>query len=93
MFGVRSSLLRLVDDDSFKLFFFVEEVGDVEERIAFEPDVDESRLHAGQDAHHASFVNVADDALMLFSTLDVELGDLVVFNDRDLLFASVDAND
>jgi len=47
VFGVRSALLRLVDDDSFKLFFFVEEVGDVEESVSFEPDVDESGLHAG----------------------------------------------
>ena len=47
MFGLLRALLRLVDDDALKLFFFVEEVGDVKERITFESDVDESRLHAG----------------------------------------------
>ncbi len=93
VFCVGSALLRLIDDDSFKLFFFVEEVRNVKERIAFESDVDEGGLHSGQDPHHASLVNVADDSLMLFSTFNVELSDLVVFNDRNFLFASVDAHD
>ena len=92
VFGVGSTFLRLVDDDSFKLFFFVEEVGDVKECVAFQSDVDESGLHSGQDPHHASLINVTDDSLMLFSTFDVELSDLVVFNDRNLLLASVDAD-
>jgi hypothetical protein len=93
VFRVRSALLRLVDYDSFKLFFFVEEVGNVKERIAFESDIDEGGLHSGQYPHNASLVNVTDDSLMLFSTFDVELSDLVVFNDRDFLLASVDAYD
>ena len=48
VFGVRRAFLRLVNDDSFKLFFFVEEVGNVKECIAFQSDVDESGLHSGK---------------------------------------------
>jgi len=50
-------------------------------------------LHAGQDAHYAPFIDVADDALVLFSTFDVELGNAFVLDDRDFLFFSVNTND
>src|SRR5262245_41426653 len=82
-------LLRLLD---LLFFFFVKEVRNVKERIAFESDVDESRLHAGQHFHHAAFVYVADDALVLIASLDVEFSHHVVFDYGDLLFASVDAD-
>jgi hypothetical protein len=49
-------------------------------------------LHTGQDPHHATFVDVADDSLVIFTALDVELGNSIVFNDRYLFLASVDAN-
>jgi hypothetical protein len=49
-------------------------------------------LHAGQDTHHATFVKVADDALILFAAFDVELCDAVIFDDRYLLFATVNTN-
>ena len=39
----------------------------------------------------SSAIFTKDDALVVFSTFNVELRDLVVFNDRNLLFASVDA--
>ena len=92
VFRVGRALLRLIDDDSFELFFFVEEVRDVQEGVAFKANVDESGLHAGQNPHHAPFVNVSDDSLVLFSAFYVELRDLVVFNDRNFLLASVDAH-
>jgi hypothetical protein len=71
--GVGRALFGFVDDDSFKLFFFVKEIRNVKKRVAFESDVYERGLHAGKHAHHAAFVNVADDSLMLFSTFNVEL--------------------
>ena len=37
-------------------------VGDVEERVLLEAEVDEGRLHAGQDARDAPLVDVPDDA-------------------------------
>ena len=37
----------------------------MEERGSFQPNVDESRLHAGQHLHHFAFVNVPDKILPL----------------------------
>jgi len=88
----RIALLRFVDDDPFELGFFIEEVGYIKERVAFLTDIDKGRLHAGQNAHHAPLVNVPDDALILFTTFDVELSDSFVFDDRDLFFATVHTN-
>src|SRR6266542_1545260 len=58
------TLLRFVNNDSLKLFLLIEEVGYVKKRIALKPDVNEGRLHSGQHAHDASFVNVADNSLI-----------------------------
>jgi hypothetical protein len=91
--GVGAFALRLVDDDALELLLLVEEVGDVEEGVALQPDVDEGRLHAGQHAHDAPLVDVADDALRRLAALDVELGDAPVLDDGDLLLAPVDADD
>jgi hypothetical protein len=49
-----------------------EDVAHVEKRIAVQPDVHESRLHAGEDACNFSFVNAADES-ELFFPLDVNL--------------------
>ena len=89
-FGI--AFLRLVDDDAFELGFFIEEVGNVEKRVAIQSDIDKGRLHAGQHAHDATFVNVADDSLILFTAFDVELGYSFIFDDRDLFFATVHTN-
>jgi hypothetical protein len=48
------------------------DVGDVQERRALEPDLDESALHAGQNARDASLVDVADEAARA-GALDVQL--------------------
>ncbi len=57
-------------------------VGDVEEGVALEADVDEGGLHAGEDARHPPLVDVADDAARPLP-LDVELGEAVVLEDGD----------
>ena len=90
--GFRIDLLGLIDDNAFELGFLVKEIGDVKKRIAFQSDIHEGGLHAGQHAHHAPFIDVADDALILFTAFDVELSDAIVFHDCDLLFFSVDTN-
>ena len=51
----------------------LEHVGDVEERVALEPEVDERRLHAGQHARDPALVDVADDAALRLA-LDEDLG-------------------
>ena len=91
--GVNLTLLRFVEYYSLKLFLLVEEVRDVEECIAFESYVNESRLHPGQHAHHTSFVDVAYNALVVLAAFDVKLGNFFVLDDGDLLFASVKAYD
>jgi hypothetical protein len=60
----------------------LEVVAHVEEGGLFEADVDERRLHAGQDARDASLHDVADHALVALA-LDVELGELAVLEQRN----------
>ena len=58
------------------------DVGDVQERGALEADLDERRLHAGQDASDLAGVDVADPAA-LERALDVQLLDRAVLDDGD----------
>ncbi len=69
-----------------------EDVGDVEERGLLVADVDEGRLHAREHPGHATLVDVADDALVFF-TLEVELGDVTVFHQRDAGLAARGVDD
>ena len=92
MLGIRSSLLGFVDDNPFKLFFLIEEIRNVQKGISFQAYVNEGRLHSRKNTHYATLIDVADDPLVLFSTLDVELGHLVVLDDCYFLFFSVDAD-
>jgi hypothetical protein len=52
------------------LFEIFEDVADVQEGIAIEADIDESRLHAGEDAGDFAFVDAADERELFFA-LDV----------------------
>jgi len=68
-------LLRL-----FIFFFFPNlrvdiDVIDVEKGGLFEADIDERRLHPGQDPRHAAFVDVSDNPFFR-SSFDQELLDL-----------------
>ncbi len=56
-----------------------QKVGDVEERIAFESDIDKCRLHAGQHAGHASFIDGTRQRVLVFA-LEVHFGALIVFH-------------
>ena len=47
-----------------------EYVADVQEGVAIETDVDESRLHSGKDAGDFAFVDAADEGELFFA-LDV----------------------
>ena len=90
--GFMIALPGFVDDDPFELGLFVKEIRDVKERVALQADIHKSGLHSRQHAHHASFVNIADDPLVLFAAFDIELGDSFIFDDRDFLFATVNTN-
>jgi len=52
------------------VFEIFENVADVEESIAIEADVNESGLHAGEDAGDSAFVDAADEGELFFA-LDV----------------------
>src|SRR5271165_1304405 len=53
------------------IFEVFEDVADVQERVSIQPNVDECRLHAGQDPRYFSFVDAADER-ELFLTLNVD---------------------
>jgi hypothetical protein len=54
------------------IFEIFENVGDVQESVAIEADVNESGLHTGEHAGDAAFVDAADEGEFLFA-LDVNL--------------------
>ena len=56
----------------------VDDVGDVEEAVALEAEVDEGGLHAGQHFRDPALVDVTDDAAVPLA-LDENLRDEVVF--------------
>jgi hypothetical protein len=69
--GSRSSggrrFVRVIVIVIFEIF---ENVADVQESVAIEADVDESRLHSGQDAGDFAFVDAADEGELFFA-LDI----------------------
>ena len=60
-FGAASPLCAVLPD-----------VGNMQESRAFQADIDEGRLHAGQHALHFADINIADDTA-LAAALDVQL--------------------
>ena len=75
-----------------ELFERVDDVGDVEEAVALEAEVDEGRLHAGQDLADAALVDVADDAPLPLA-FDEDFGDEIVFEDGHHGFVAVGGDD
>ena len=64
---------------------------DVEEAVLLEADLDERRLHPGQDVVDGAEVDVPGDRAAL-GPLEVDLGDAVVLDDGDALLADVDGD-
>ena len=62
---------------------------DVEKAVLLEADLDERRLHSGQDVVDGAEVDVAGDRAAL-GPLEIDLGDAVVLEDGDALLADVD---
>ena len=86
-FSSSSSRLELLE-----LLERVDDVGDVEEAVALEAEVDERRLHAGQDLRDPALVDVADDAALPLA-LDEDFGDEVVFENGHHGFVAVRGDD
>ena len=69
-----------------------DDVGDIEEAVAFETNVHKRRLHAGQDFRDTTLVDVADDAAVLFA-LDEQLSELIVLENGDTRFVAIRGDD
>ena len=65
---------------------------DVEEAVLLEADLDERGLHPRQDVVDRAEVDVPGDRTAL-GALEIDLGDLVVLDDRDALLAGVDRDE
>ena len=63
----------------FVLILQLHEVGDVEEGIAFQANIHECRLHAGQHPGYAAFVDGTCQGVFVF-TFQVDFCQLVVFH-------------
>ena len=79
--------MQLVRRLALVLFEVFDDVGDVEEGVALEPEVDEGRLHPGQDLRHAALVDVADDGAMP-RPLHPQLDDLPLIEHGDARLVS-----
>jgi len=62
--------LRRVPVVVIVIFEIFEDVADVQKRVAVQPDIDECRLHPGEHAGNAAFVDAADQRELFFA-LDV----------------------
>ena len=76
----------------FALELGADDLVDVEEAVLLEADLDERRLHPGQDVVDDAEVDVPGDRAAL-GPLEVDLGDAVVLEDRDALLADVDRDE
>jgi hypothetical protein len=85
--GRRSLITRrrkqvLVRLEAIELLERRDDVRDVEKAVAFETEINERRLHAGEHFRYPALVQIAHDAARAFP-LDEDLGDLIVLEDRD----------
>ena len=93
--GRRSSRVGLV---GFALVAAVEgverrhDIGDVQEAVAFEPDVDKRGLHAGQDLRDPPLVDIAGHAARPLP-FDEQLGHQIVLEDRHTCLVVVRGDD
>jgi hypothetical protein len=84
----RQDLVLHTADDLVVLLVIFEEIRNVQERVAFQADIDERRLHSRQDAGHSSFVNATRQRIFLLP-LVVHFRDLLILDNRDTGFVAV----
>ena len=90
--GGAAALLVVVAGELVELVQRVDDVGDVEEAVALEAEIDEGGLHAGQDFRDPALVDVADDAAVAFA-LDEDFGDQVVLENGHHRLVAVRGDD
>ena len=69
-----------------------DDVRDVEEAVAFETEVNERRLHAGQHFRYPALVQIANDTARALA-LDEDFGDLIFLENRDPCFVGARGDD
>ena len=74
--------VQLVRRLALVLLEVLDDVGDIQERIALQTEVHERRLHPRQHLRHPALVDVADDGPVA-SPLDPELDDLTLVENCD----------
>ncbi len=70
------------------LFVFFEEIRHVKERVAFQPQVHEGRLHARQNSCDPAFVNAASQRIFV-GALKIHLYQLIVFENGHFRFVAI----
>ena len=88
----RRRMFLVVGVQALELFEAGDDVADVEKAVAFEAEVNESRLHAGQHFGYPALVHVAHHAARALA-LDEDLGNLIVLEDRDPRFVGARGDD
>jgi hypothetical protein len=73
----------LVARDLVEVLVFLKEVGDVQERVALQPQVHERRLHSRQNAGDSSFVNTTGERIFI-GALEVNFTQQIVFDQGHL---------
>ena len=81
-------LLLHAGHDLVVLLVVLEEIRNIEERIAVQADIDERRLHARQHPRHPAFVDASRQRIFVFALM-INFDYLIVFDDRHACFVAV----
>ena len=76
-----AALLLGIRSKFFRVFLFLQEVGDVQKGVALQPQFDKCRLHAGKHTRYFAFVNGSGERVLILA-LVIDLGELIVLNNR-----------
>src|SRR4029453_3407764 len=77
-----AAIILVVGIEAIEFLDRVDDVRDIQEPIAFERDINERALHAGEHFRYPALVYVANDSPMT-RALDENLGDEIFLEDRD----------
>src|SRR5579885_705212 len=81
----------LLIGNSVDVLMFLKKIGNVEERVALQTQIDEGRLHARKDARYTAFVNAARQRIFIGS-LKIDLDQLIVFEDGYFRLMAIRSN-
>jgi len=73
---------RFVAGYAIDVLMFLQKIRDIKKRVPLKAQVDKRGLHSRQNARDASLVNAARQRILV-GALEVNLDELIVFNQRD----------